>query len=79
MMQTQATSLDDILTVRAFAKRYPLICTEPSLRWQIFQGDDNGLFDAGAIIQIGGYKNGKILIDAPRYLDWVVSHRSTNS
>lgn len=62
--------LDDVLRVAAFAKRYPDLASESSLRWQLFHSNSNGLDDAEAILRVGG----RIYIHRGRYLDWLLSH-----
>ena len=70
-MQTADTRLDDLITIKGFAHRYPDLATEPALRWQVFKADDNGLMEAGVVIRVGR----KVLIDSPRYRDWLTAHR----
>ena len=70
-MQTPDTRLDDLITIKSFAQRYPDLATEPALRWQVFNADGNGLIEAGAVIRVGR----KVLIDSPRYRDWLTAHR----
>jgi hypothetical protein len=67
-------SLDDVLRVAAFAKRYPDLASESSLRWQIFHSDSNGLDDAGAILRVGG----RVFIHRGRYLNWLFIEGSSN-
>ena len=63
-------SLDDMLRVAAFAKRYPDLASEASLRWQIFHSDSNGLDDVQAIIRVGS----RVYIHRGRYFDWLLAH-----
>ena len=67
------TQLDDLVTVKTFASRYPDVGTEAAIRWQIHSSANNGLQESGAIV-----KNGKkILIDVPQYLQWILRGRVT--
>jgi len=60
-------------TVRTLAQKYPDVITEGGLRWQIFNEDNNGLTEAGAIIRLGR----KVLIDIDRYFIWVYNQNQT--
>jgi hypothetical protein len=71
-MQTE-THLDDLVTVKTMAARYPELGTESALRFQIFESASNGLEAAGAIVRNGR----RILIDLPRYKNWVLRGRDT--
>ena len=61
-----------LLTVRQFCNRNPFI-TEGGLRFQIFNRQTNGLEKSGAIIRLGR----KVLIDEPRYFDWIDSQQNS--
>jgi hypothetical protein len=69
------TQLDDLLSVKTFASRYPDLVTEPALRWQVFNAHSNGLGSSGALIRVGR----KILIDRGRYRDWLTRNRTTSN
>jgi hypothetical protein len=71
----ETTSLSDLLTVKAFVKKFPEIGSEAAVRWQIFEAENNGLRESGAIIRLGKGR-GKLLIDVPRYREWILGHRS---
>ena len=62
-------SLDDIVTVDAFAKRYPDIADARRLRWMIYNRASNGLEKSGAIVK----KHGRWCIVAPRFRDWLLT------
>ena len=53
-------------TVPQFVEKHPAF-TLGGIRWQIFNEDNNGLKESGAIIRLGR----KVLIDTNRYFDWV--------
>ena len=53
-----------LLSVRQFAGKHPAF-PESSLRWLIFNKEDNGL--AAAIIKIGR----RVLIDERKFFDWL--------
>jgi len=59
----------NIETVRSLAQKHPDVITEGGLRWEIFNADENGLKESGAIIRRGR----KILIDVDRYFAWIYS------
>lgn len=66
------TELDDLMTIKALAKRYPdAVGTESSIRWYVFNAEDNGLAESGAIVRRGRL----ILIDVPRYRNWLLRGR----
>jgi len=58
-------------TVKQFVKENPAF-TVGGIRFQIFNEDNNGLKNAGAIIRLGR----KVLIDTDRYFNWVYSQNS---
>lgn len=64
--------LDDILTIRAFCRRFPELGSEASLRWQVFNSSNNRLDEAGAIIRRGR----NVFIAANRYRDWLLHQAS---
>lgn len=55
-------------TVKQFCKKYPAF-TEGGMRALIFNEEENGLAEAGAIVRIGR----KVLIDESKFCDWVQS------
>jgi hypothetical protein len=59
-----------LLTVRQLAETQPAL-TVGGIRWDLFNRDQNGLVQAGAIIKRGR----KILIDPDRYMGWLDSNR----
>ncbi len=65
-----AGTLDDVLRVAAFAKRYPDVASEGALRWQIFNSDKNGLDDAEVIFRVGRC----VYIHSGRYFNWLLAH-----
>lgn len=65
------TRLEDLAPVGVFCRRYPEVITEGGLRWAIFNEEHNGLAESGAIIRRGR----RILIDIPKFRNWLVSGR----
>ena len=61
-------SLDDILSLEAFSKRYPDIGNEARLRWWIFHRQTNGLAPSGALIK----RNGRWFFVVPRMKTWLL-------
>jgi len=65
-------NLDDVMSVRNFARRYPdLGKSEKAIRWDIYNASHNGLNDFGAVLRVGR----RTLIHVPSYRDWLFSHR----
>ena len=60
--------MSEIYTVEQTANKIPAL-TEPAIRWHLFNREQNGLKDHGAIIKIGR----RIFIDLPKYLEWLKS------
>lgn len=58
-----------LATVRQLAGLYPAF-SEASIRWLIFKAKENGLDPA--LVHIGR----RVLIDVPRFGEWVNSQRS---
>ena len=56
----------NLLTVPQFAEQHSAFSVG-GLRWQIFNSENNGLKEAGAIIRLGG----KVLINVEKYFQWV--------
>ena len=58
-------ALASLYTVNSFISVYgaQLGLTEQSLRWKVFKRQDNGLADAGAILQF----DGRVFIDAEKF------------
>ena len=61
-------SLDDILSLEAFSKRYPDIGNEARLRWWIFHRQNNGLAPSGALLK----RNGRWFFVVPRMKTWLL-------
>jgi hypothetical protein len=61
-------SLDDILSLEAFTKRYPDIANEARLRWWVFHRQTNGLAEEGALIK----RNGRWFFIVPRMKTWML-------
>jgi hypothetical protein len=55
-----------LYTIRQFAQAQPAM-SEASLRWQIFNAQQNGLDKAGAIRRVGR----RVYIVGERYLSWL--------
>jgi hypothetical protein len=53
-------------TVAQFAREHDAF-REPSLRWLIFNAEENGLAQAGAIVRIGR----RVYLDVERFFAWV--------
>lgn len=60
--------LNDLMPIKAFVERNPGMGSESSLRWQIFNAEQNGLAESGAIVRRGR----RLFIVVPRYLAWVL-------
>ena len=55
-----------LLTVKQLAEQQPSQ-SEGGIRWAIFNADDNGLTDSGALVRLGR----RVLIDPALYMAWV--------
>lgn len=64
----------NLKTVAQFASEGPF--TEPSLRWMIFQSEQNGLANHKAIVRVGGRR---IYIDPEAFERWVDSQQPQQS
>jgi hypothetical protein len=51
-------------TLKEYAKTRPEMVTESSLRWEVHNGHQNGLFESGACMKV----NGRIIFDDEKYL-----------
>lgn len=58
-----------LATVKQLAEKQPAF-TVGGLRALIFKEHTNGLATSGAVIRVGR----KVLIDEPKFIDWVQSH-----
>lgn len=67
MNTQQTTTALNADTVRGISKKYPW-ATEPALRWWIFNAQTNGF--EKCIVRVGR----KILIDIPKFEEWVASN-----
>lgn len=62
------TSLDDVMEVKAFVKRYPdLGKSQKALYWDLWNSAHNGLDKHGAILR----KGRRVFIVVPKYRDWL--------
>lgn len=62
------SSLDDVMSVKAFVRRYPdLDQTEKAVRWDIYNAAHNGLAEYGAVIR----KGRRTFLVVPKYRDWL--------
>jgi hypothetical protein len=52
-------------SIDQFCRRNPAF-TEAQIRWQLFNGDKNGLNSSGAILRV----DKRLYIDEPKYFDW---------
>ena len=57
-----------LLTVSQFCTKHPFI-SQDGLRFQIFNEENNGLAESGAIVRIGR----RVLINEPKYFGWIES------
>ena len=57
-------------TVSQFSDENPAFPTG-GIRWQIFNEDNNGLKESGAIVRVGR----KVLINVERYFQWIESQQ----
>jgi len=64
-----SNSLDDIMTLKKFTSRYEDVVSEPTMRWQLFNRETNGLSDSGAVFKHGG----RWFVCVPRYRKWILS------
>lgn len=67
---SEATAERTLETVPQFCNKRPAF-KPGGIRWQIFNSDQNGLANSGAIVRIGR----KILIDPAKYFAWVDSQQ----
>jgi hypothetical protein len=63
--------LAQLMTVKAFAERYPDLMTEAALRWHIYCRAHNGMNQFGVVIQLGR----SVYLDVARFCEWLDSHR----
>jgi hypothetical protein len=63
----QQSTLDDLMSVKGFAERYPELGSEASQRWRIFCASQNGLAEAGAVVRCGR----RVFIDQRRFMQWL--------
>lgn len=68
-MERDSADPNRFRTVKSLALEYPDLGTEPAHRDRIAKAGKNGLATSGAIVRIGR----KILIDVPKYIDWILS------
>ncbi len=59
--------LDKLYTVSKFIKRHNDFLTEGGLRFQVFNEEQNGLAESGAIIRVGR----RVLINEVKYFKWI--------
>jgi hypothetical protein len=64
----QQTTTPILSTVPQFCTKHPFI-TQGGLRFQIFNEENNGLAESGAIVRIGR----RVLINEPKYFGWIES------
>lgn len=55
-------SLDDVMALRQFLKRFPDLLTENQVRWLYFHRKINGLEQSGAVIK----RNGRLFVVLPK-------------
>ncbi len=48
------TTLDDVMRLQIFFKRFPDVTTESNLRWMIYNRETNGLEASGAVRKVNG-------------------------
>jgi hypothetical protein len=61
------TEISKRYTVANFADKYPEFTTESSLRWLIFNADNNGMNDFGVIERISR----RVLINCNNFFTWL--------
>jgi hypothetical protein len=59
-----------LLTVNQFTEKNPF-ATQGGLRFQIFNANQNGLVESGAILRLGR----RVLIDEEKYFAWIESQQ----
>ena len=65
--------LEDLLSVKEFARRYRNICTsEDALRWQLRERGVNGMVQTYAVIKRGG----RLYLNPPGYLRWLMHQQA---
>jgi hypothetical protein len=75
----ESTSDGDIVTFKQFSEANPA-WSEQSLRWLRFNQSSNGLEAAGAFIELpGSLKKSRVLIDKPRFFEWVRAGQRSRS
>ena len=62
-------TLDDLMSLTAFVRRYSDIANEPRARWWIFHRESNGLAKSGALVKRGG----RWFFVVPKFRDWLMS------
>jgi hypothetical protein len=67
---------ENLSTIKQLAERNPAF-TEGSLRWHVFNANNNGLAQTGAIVRVGqpDSKRPKVLIDVPKFEGWLDAQR----
>ena len=72
-MSVPEIQLEDLLSVREFARRYcNIVKSEDALRWQLRDRDCNGMVQAHAVVQNGG----RILVNPPGYARWLMNRQA---
>lgn len=66
---TEQVSLDDLMSLTAFVRRYSDIANEPRARWWIFHRETNGLAKSGALVKRGG----RWFFVVPKFRDWLIA------
>ncbi len=60
--------MDDISSLKHFARSHPNIANENQLRWWIFKRDTNGIESSGAIIK----KQNRWYVNIPKLREWIL-------
>lgn len=61
-------SLDDVMALPKFIKRYPDLLSMNQLRWLYFHRETNGLTKSGAVVKTGG----RLFVVVPRMRDFLL-------
>jgi hypothetical protein len=61
------TNISKRYTVAKFAETYPEFATQGSLRWLIFNADNNGMNDFNVIERVGR----RVLIHSDNFFTWI--------
>jgi hypothetical protein len=75
-----ADAVPELLPVRDFVQRFSPAVTEGRVRWQLFNSEQNGLADSGAIVRVPNAKGeigprSPVLINPSGYFSWLLGQQ----